>query len=143
MDILGKRKWLNLNECAKYLRKTLNDDISVSDVARLIADGELKPSIFFHSCCFVREVQITSKPLSHVLSEPEAAITSNIHLLSQEALLPDTPIIHATPIGDKIIFTEGIWSALHIGIIKYEAEKNIVKSRGCQNPKDLYMRRKE
>ncbi|KLU16725.1 MULTISPECIES: hypothetical protein [Xenorhabdus] len=135
MDILGKRKWLNLNECAKYLRKTLNDDIGVSDVARLIADGELKPSIFFHSCCFIREVQITSKTLSHVLSEPETAITSNIHLLSQEALLTDTPIIHATPIGEKIIFTEGIWSALHIGIIKYEAEKKYSEEQGLPKPK--------
>jgi hypothetical protein len=135
LDILGKRKWLNLNECAKYLRKTLNDDIGVSDVARLIADGELKPSIFFHSCCFVREVQITSKTLSHVLSEPETAIASNIHLLSQEALLPDTPIIHASPIGDKIIFIEGVWSALHIGIIKYEAERKYSEEQGLPKPK--------
>ncbi|MBI6548448.1 hypothetical protein [Xenorhabdus lircayensis] len=135
MDILGKRKWLNLNECAKYLRKTLNDDIGVSDVARLIADGELKPSIVLHSCCFVREVQITSKPLSYVLSEPETAITSNIHLISQEALMLDTSIVHATPIGEKIIFTEGIWSALHIGIIKYEAEKTYSEEQGLPKPK--------
>lgn len=135
MGILDKRKWLNLGECAKYLSKKLSDEIDISDIARLIADGDLKPSLVFHSCCFVREVELTSKPLKYTLGEPETAIMSNIHLLSQEAIMPETLIIHATPVGENIIFTDGLWSAMHIGIIKYEAEKIYSEEQGLPKPK--------
>ncbi|PHM47133.1 hypothetical protein [Xenorhabdus miraniensis] len=123
MDILEKRKWLNLNESARLLSNKLKHKISVSDVSRLIADEEIKPSIFFHTPVFAREIEIEDKPLSYVLSETEAAIDCNRHLLRLEPILPDVAVPHATPVDRNIIRLSGLWSAIPQGITRYEAEK--------------------
>lgn len=123
MDILASRKWLTLKETSRFLSKKLKDEIRLSDVARLIADGVIRPSVFFHTPVFVRAVDITDRPLSYVLSETETALSDNRKLLSQEPILPNTLVPHATPIDNQIMRVSSLWSALPTGIAKHEAER--------------------
>lgn len=138
-DILENRKWLNLNETVRLLQKKVDESIRLSDVARLIADKDINPSIFFHTPVFAREVKIGEKPLSYLLAETETALSFNRHLLSQEAIIKETIVTHATPINQNIIRLKGVWSVLPIGITQYEAEKIYSEEEKLSSPsRSLY-----
>lgn len=138
-DILENRKWLNLNETVRLLQKKVDESIRLSDVARLIADKDINPSIFFHTPVFAREVRIEEKPLAYILAETETALSCNRHLLGQEAIIKETIVTHAMPVNQNIIRLKGIWSVLPIGITRYEAEKIYSEEEKLSSPcRSLY-----
>lgn len=139
LDILENRKWLNLKETVRLLQKKVDASIRLSDVARLIADKDIKPSIFFRTPVFAREVKLEEKPLSYLLAEIETALSCNRHLLSEETIIAETLVTHATPINQNIIRIKDVWSVLPVGITLHEAERIYSEEEQLSSPcRSLY-----
>lgn len=134
MSLSVRRKWLNLSECSRYLSKQLSETVSVSDVARLIADGELTPSINIQTRVFTRKVNIEPTKLSETLSDIDVAISENRRLLKKEPLIGDSIIQYAKPINDEVINFLGVWEVKPIGAVKREAEMQYSECEGLPFP---------
>lgn len=134
MSLNTRRKWLNPSECSRLLSERLSESVSESDVARLIADGDLRPSVNIPSRAFAKRVTIESVPLADTLADIDTAISENRRLLKKEPVIGSTLIQYARPVNDEIFNFSGVWEVLSTGTVKREAERKYSECEGLPCP---------
>ncbi len=136
------RSWLSYPETANYLSEQLGQKISICDIARLVADEEIPPSIYFQHPTTVRKVVLKTVPLASALEDPDALIKNNLDMLNNDAVFPESLIQHAIPINNEIIRVSGLVDALPCGVIKHFNENLYSEGVGLNTPlRSLYATR--
>lgn len=128
------RSWLSYPETANYLSEQLGQKISICDIARLVADEEIPPSIYFQHPTTVRKVVLKTVPLASALEDPDALIKNNLDMLNNDAVFPESLIQHAIPINNEIIRVSGLVDALPCGVIKHFNENLYSEGVGLNTP---------
>lgn len=139
VDISTYREWLSYQEIVNFLEANQEIQVSIGDIARLVADKVILQSIFFQTPTPARKVTLKTVPLSVALEDPDALIKANLEMLNSDAVMPDTLIQHAMPINNEIIRIEGLWDVLFCGVIKHFNECLYSQSVGLNEPlRSLY-----
>ncbi|SPY77115.1 hypothetical protein [Providencia rustigianii] len=135
MAISLYREWLSYSEVVMFLAERQGMQVSIGDIARLVADETIPASIYFQSPTPARKVSLKTVPLSAALEDSDALIKANLEMLHSDAVMPDVLIQHAIPINNEIIRVEGLWDALPYGVTKHFNECLYSKSIGLSEPK--------
>ncbi len=139
VDISAYREWLSYSEIVTLLADKHGIEISIGDIARLVADEAISPSIYFQTPTPARKVSLKTVPLSVALDDPDALIKANLEMLNSDAVMPETLIQHAIPINNEIVRIDGLWDAMFCGVIKHFNECLYSQGVGLNEPlRSLY-----
>lgn len=139
MDIYTYREWLSYSEAVMFLSNKQETQVSVSDIARLVADETIPSSIYFQTPTSAKKIKLKTVPLSVALDDPDALIKDNLNMLNSDTVMPDTLIQHAMPINNDIVRIEGLWDVLFCGVIKHFNECIYSQGVGLNEPlRSLY-----
>jgi hypothetical protein len=123
------KEWLTLDDCAKYLTMTLQEEVAVADVLRLALDGHLILSVDFvnHASANLGKKIDASEVNFNRYQAFEAFFSQqdNHELKGKEILLPDAthfPDGRYVRFEKEVVSVEGVWDLTMVGSERLDVE---------------------
>lgn len=128
------RKWLSIEESAKYIERKIDEPVSIADVLRFALDGFLTLSINLQSPKIARKVEIKKIKMGDTIGQKEVYVKDNWGVYIGESFSPDRIIDFATPIGCDLTTLKGVQDTPLLGIERLHAEEQYCNCLGLPKP---------
>ncbi|WP_323109460.1 hypothetical protein [Pectobacterium carotovorum] len=128
------RKWLSLDESAKYLERKINEQVAITDILRFALDGHLILSVNLQSPKIAKKVEIKRVKMAETATNVEVYVRGNWGVYIGESFSPDREIDFAIPTSNEITSLSGVQDTPLLGIERLFAEEQYCKSLGLPKP---------
>lgn len=132
--LTGLRKWLSLEESAKYLERKIDERVAVTDVLRFALDGYLTLSVNLQSPKIAKKVLVKKVKMADTATSPEVYIRENWGVFIGESFSPEKEIDFAVPIGNEMFNLSGVQDTPLLGIERLFAEEQYCDSLNLPKP---------
>ncbi|MEQ6968388.1 hypothetical protein [Pectobacterium polaris] len=128
------RKWLSLDESAKYLERKINEQVAITDILRFALDGHLILSVNLQSPKIAKKVEIKRVKMAETATNVEVYVRENWGVYIGESFSPDREIDFAIATSNEITSLSGVQDTPLLGIERLFAEEQYCKSLGLPKP---------
>ncbi|AYO37302.1 hypothetical protein [Serratia sp. P2ACOL2] len=117
------RKWLSLEEAAKYLENKIEEQVAVTDVLRFALDGHLTLSVNLQSPKIAKKVEIQRVKMHIAAKYKEVYVHDNWGVYVGESFSPERLIDFAVPLAFDLTSLSGVQDTPLLGIERLFAEE--------------------
>lgn len=128
------RKWLSIEESAKYIERKIDEPVAVTDVLRFALDGFLTLSVNLQSPKIAKKVEIKKVKMGETIGLTEVYVRDNWGVYIGESFSPDRVIDFATPISNELTSLSGVQDTPLLGIERLFAEEQYCDCLGLPKP---------
>ncbi|MDT0225683.1 hypothetical protein N7583_07870 [Serratia marcescens] len=128
------RKWLSIEESAKYLERKIEEQVAVTDVLRFALDGHLTLSVNLQSPKIAKKVEIKKLKMGDTATHREVYVRDNWGVYIGESFSPNRLIDFASPVGNDLTSLSGVQDTPLLGIERLFAEEQYCACLGLPKP---------
>ncbi|EFP3678708.1 hypothetical protein HPX80_002152 [Salmonella enterica] len=117
------RKWLSLDEAARYVEEKIGESVAVTDLLRFALDGAFVLSINLQSPKIAKKIEIAQTRMLDTIKLVEVFVRENLGRYTGNLFSPERIIDFAKPCGNELIRLNGVYDTPLLGIERIYAEE--------------------